>query len=277
VRILVTGAAGGLGRAFIDAAPSHHELIPLGHGEVDIADHDAVMRSVPALRPDLIVNLAALTDVDACEREPARALRHNALGPQSLALAARGCGAAILQVSTDFVFDGRKGSAYDELDAPAPLSVYGRTKLAGERFVRSLAPESFIVRSSFVFGGGGDYASAAVRRLADGEDAGGIDDRVGSPTFVRHLAERLIPLALTRRFGTYHLAGPEAASWYDMLDRARAVGGLPGRLHRQRSEELALAAPRPANSSLVSVLADAIGIPAFPSLDEAVKEFVGAL
>jgi dTDP-4-dehydrorhamnose reductase len=276
VRILVTGAAGGLGRAFIETAPSHHELIPLGHGDLDIADHAAVMRSIPGLRPDLIVNLAAFTDVDACEWDPARALRHNALGPQSLALAARECGAAILQVSTDFVFDGRKGSPYDELDAPAPLSVYGRTKLAGERFVRSLVPECFIVRTSFVFGGGRDYVSVAARRLAAGEDAGGIDDRIGSPTFVRHLAERLIPLALTRRFGTYHLAGPEAVSWYDVLDRARTVGGLPGRLHRQRSEELALVAPRPVNSSLVSVVADAIGIPAFPSLDEAVKELLSA-
>jgi dTDP-4-dehydrorhamnose reductase len=277
VRILVTGAGGGLGRAVLAVAPSHHDLVPLARAELDVGDHHAVMRTVPALRPDLVLSLAAFTDVDGCERDPARAARDNALGPQSLALAARACDATLLHVSTDFVFDGRKASPYDELDPPNPLSVYGRTKLGGEGFVRSIVPESFVVRTSYVFGNGRDYVSGAVRRLAAGEEAGGIDDRLGSPTFVRHLAERLIPLALTGRFGTYHLAGPEPGSWFHVLERARTVGGLPGRLARQRSEDLRLPAPRPSNSSLTSSFAAEIGVPPFPSFDEAVKELLGAV
>jgi dTDP-4-dehydrorhamnose reductase len=277
VRIAVTGAGGGLGRAFVAAAPSHHDLVPLAHEELDVGNHHAVMSRLVPLRPELIVSLAAFTHVDGCEADPARALRDNALGAQSLALAARSCGAILLHVSTDFVFDGRKGSPYDELDAPTPLNVYGRTKLAGEGFVRALAPEHFVVRTSFVFGSGNDHVSRAVRDLAEGRVAGGIADRTGSPTSVRHLAERLLPLALTGRFGTYHLAGPEPASWFDVLELARTLGGLPGRVREQTSAELDLPAPRPANSSLTSVFASEVGVPAFPSLDEAVKDLLGSV
>ena len=113
MRIVVTGANGGLGAAMIAAAPGHHEVIGLPHAELDIGDHDAVFRTIPALRSDLIVNCAGFTKVDATESEPARAFRDNAQGPHSLALAARASGAVLLHISTDFVFDGAKAGAYD--------------------------------------------------------------------------------------------------------------------------------------------------------------------
>ena len=185
MRLVVTGAGGGLGRAFLAQMPAHHEVHAFDHAALDIGDHDAVRQTIDPLRPDAIVNLAAFTKVDANETEPARAFRDNAIGPQHLALAARASGAVLLHVSTDYVFDGAKGAPYDETDEPAPLSVYGRAKLEGERFVRSIAPASFIVRVGYVFGGGDDYLTGAARRLAAGEDAGGLRDRVGSPTFVR--------------------------------------------------------------------------------------------
>jgi dTDP-4-dehydrorhamnose reductase len=161
------------------------------------------------------------------------------------------------------------------MDAPHPLSVYGRTKLAGEAFVRQLVPEHFIVRTSYVYGAGDDYASGAVERLRRGENAGGIRDRIGSPTFVRHLADRLLPLLLTGLFGTYHLAGSEPASWFDVLERARAIAGLPGTVESQELASLGLVAPRPANSALVSAYLDHIGVEPLPGLDEAVAEWIG--
>jgi len=271
MRIVLTGAGGGLGRAFLDVMPSHHDVVPLTRAELDIGDHHAVMQTIPALRPDLVLNAAAFTAVDANETDRARAFRDNAQGPHSLALATRVAGAMLLHVSTDYVFDGAKREPYDETDTPGPLSTYGRSKLAGERFVAQTHPETFIVRTGYVFGGGGDYLSGQLRRLRDGQDAAGLGDRVGSPTFVEHLAEQLLPLVLTQRFGTYHLAGPEAASWFEVLQRLCALEAMPGSVVAQRAVDLDLPAARPERSALVSVFVENLSLPAFPPLDEALR------
>lgn len=275
MKIVVTGAGGGLGRAFLAAAGGHHDVTALTHADLDIGDHHAVLGGVPPLGADLIVNCAAFTQVDANETDRARAFRDNAQGPQSLALAARMCGATLLHVSTDYVFDGAKAEPYDETDEPRPVSVYGRAKLAGERFVASTVTEHFVVRTGYVFGGGDDYLSGQLARLRAGEDAAGIEDRVGSPTFVAHLADRLLPLALTGRFGTYHLAGPEAASWFGVLQRLRDLGGFSGEVRPQRAGDIGLAAPRPERSALASVFVENLSLPGFPPLDEALGAMLG--
>src|SRR2546423_13771003 len=174
MRLVVTGAGGGLGRAFLAQVPKHHDVRAFTHAELDIGDHHAVMQAIPPLEPDAVLNFAAFTDVDACERDPSRAARDNALGPQSLALAARDCRAAIVHISTDYVFDGNKAAPYDEFDPPSPLSGYGRSKLAGEDLVRGANADHVVIRTGYVFGGGAGSLLGAVPAPPGGPVPGGV-------------------------------------------------------------------------------------------------------
>ena len=165
MRIVLTGAGGGLGRAFLGCVPSHHDVVPLTRADLDVGDHDAVMQTIPPLSPDLVLNAAAFTAVDANESDPARAFRDNAQGPHSLALAARVCDAMLLHVSTDYVFDGAKSIALRR-DRRAATAQHLRARQARRGAPRDpeRCREAFIVRTGYVFGAGEDYLSAAAAR-----------------------------------------------------------------------------------------------------------------
>lgn len=282
MRILITGGGGGLGRALQAVLRDEdHHVTAYTHAGLNIGDRGSVRAIVNEMRPDVILNAAAYTKVDACEHgdHVDDAIAGNVLGPRHLAEAAGGVGAVLVHVSTDYVFDGGKGTPYDERDPPNPISRYGAFKLEGETEVRERLDRHVIVRTGFVFGGGGDYLTGALRRLRSGTSAGGLVDRVGTPTYVRHLAERLLPLALTRRFGTYHLAGPEPTTWHDVLLRAKRVAALPGEVTEQRAAELGLPAPRPRNSALTSVLLGSMtdDVSPMPPLDVGLRALLNAL
>lgn len=214
MRVLITGAHGQLGRALARRAKGH-TVLALGRRELDVADL-AARDAIAAASPDVVINAAAMTNVDGCENDPDGAYRINALGARNVALGAAAAGADLVQVSTDYVFDGTKTEPYWEFDAPAPTSVYGASKLAGEVLVRAVHARAYIVRSAWLYGLGGSNFVTRILRLADERpQLDVVNTEVGSPTFCDDLAEGILALVQTGAYGTYHLANEGACSRFE--------------------------------------------------------------
>jgi len=284
MRVLVTGAAGQLGLDLVDAF-ADHDVTGLTRAQLDIGDEVAVAEAVAALRPQLVVNAAAATDVDGCESDPAAAHRGNALGPWWLARACERVGATLVTFSTDYVFDGVAplGPAglprgFVEHDAVAPLSVYGRTKAAGEQLVRETLREHHIVRTAWVSGARGRNFVRTMLRLADG---GGpvrvVDDQTGSPTATRDLAAAVRGLAVSGRYGTVHLVNEGSATWFDVAAAVFAEAGRDVDLGAQPSSAVARPAPRPSWSVLDTTHACALGVGPLPHWRDALGRLLDEL
>jgi dTDP-4-dehydrorhamnose reductase len=222
VRVLVTGAAGQLGRALISAVPSGVVLRAHSHAELDIADEAQVAAVFRDFTPELTINAAAFTRVDEAERAAEAAARANATGPRVLAAACRAAGGWLTHVSTDFVFDGRQGLPYDTQAQPNPLSVYGRTKLEGESAVRHELPgRSTVVRASWLYSAAGGFALRMLNLMRSRPQLQVVSDQVGAPTHAAGLAGTLWALSERRADGLWHWCDSGVASWYDF---AVAIG-----------------------------------------------------
>jgi dTDP-4-dehydrorhamnose reductase len=283
VRILLTGAGGQLGTdlAILIGRQSHHELVAADRQRLDIGDRDAVLAAVTSLRPDLIVNAGAWTAVDACEADPDRAWRVNAMGARHLAEAARLAGAHVVQVSTDYVFDGAKEQPYVEWDRPNPQSVYGRSKWAGEGEIQAQLSDATVVRTSWVCGRHGANMVKTILRLAAGVgELRFVDDQRGCPTFTEDLAAMIYRLGVGRVPGVFHVTNQGPTSWYGFArDVLAAAGADPARVVAITTASLdpPRPAPRPANSVLDNAALRASGIPLLADYHEPLVRVVGEL
>jgi dTDP-4-dehydrorhamnose reductase len=276
VRILVTGAAGQVGTAVAHALEGH-EVLAAARDMVDLAEREQVEHVVAAFAPDVIVNAAAVTNVDVCERDPERALAVNALGVRWLAQAAARHGAHVVHLSTDYVFDGQAARPYDEWDAPHPLSEYGRSKLGGEHELARHAPSWATVRTSWVFGNRGtDLVSWAFDAHDRGELQGVLADQVGIPTYAPDLADILARFAIERRQGLYHVtSGSEAVTRHEWIASALRDRGIdPSGVVALGPSDLDRPAPRPPFSALDNRALRLAGIPALRPWRDAVAEYV---
>jgi dTDP-4-dehydrorhamnose reductase len=262
VKILITGARGQLGQDLVTAFAGH-DVVALGRDVLDVGDRDSVLQVLGATRPDAVVHSGAWTAVDACESDPDRAFRVNALGTRHVAEGARAVGARVLYVSTDYVFDGTAPRPYHEWDDPNPVSVYGRSKLGGER---ELDPGSTTVRCSWVVGVHGSNMIKTILRLAAEHDQlTFVDDQHGCPTFTDDLARMIRQLVVARLPGTFHVTNQGPTTWFGF---ARAVIGAAGhdpeRVRPCSTSDMVRPAPRPANSVLDNAALRLSGIPLLP-------------
>jgi len=277
-KVLITGANGQLGHELVRATiAAGHEVVATSHETLDITDKAAVDAVMTETRPDVVIHAAAWTAVDACESDPEKALLVNGTATKFIADAAHAVGAHVVYISTDYVFDGSKTSAYDEGDATNPQSVYGSSKLAGER---ALGATDAIVRISWVCGFYGANMVKTILRLAEQPQLKFVDDQIGNPTFADDAAAMIVRLAIEKRPGTWHVTNQGEVSWYEFAREVLIAGGfdadkvVPIKTHE-------LQPPRPATRPFNSVLNNAslknAGIALLPDFREPLARLVSQI
>ncbi len=251
MKILVTGANGQLGHELVHATvAAGHEVIATSHETLDITDKLAVDAAIQAAQPDVVIHAAAWTAVDACESDPDKAMLVNGTATKYIADAAHAVGAHVVYISTDYVFDGSKTSAYDEGDTPNPQSVYGSSKLAGEQ---ALGPNDAIVRIAWVCGFYGGNMVKTILRLAEQPQLKFVDDQIGNPTFADDAAEMIVRIATEKRSGTWHVTNQGDVSWYEFAREVLMAAGFDAsKVAPIKTHELQ--PPRPAKRPFNSVL-----------------------
>ena len=291
MRLLIAGAQGQLARAMIELAPSAEDVtaFAVGRPALDLTAPSSVLRTLADFKPDVIVNAAAYTAVDRAEQEPDAAMALNAQGPRRLAEAVERMGALLIHISTDCVFDGAKPTPYVEDDATAPLSVYGRSKLAGEEAVRAAAPRHIILRTSWVFSPyGSNFLTRMIGLARERDELRVVDDRMGCPTYAPHLAAAILGVARAATaaphrgtWGTYHGAGTGSTTWCGFAREIMRVSGAHGGpsvpVVPITTAEYPTPAIRPVNSRLDSSKLTAVFDVGLPPWQQGVAECMARL
>jgi dTDP-4-dehydrorhamnose reductase len=253
LKVAICGAGGMLATDVREVFQQRgHEVVDLTINDLDITDISMVREKFSTIKPDVIFNAAAYTNVDGCESEPDLAYKVNSLGPRNLAIAANEAGAALVHISTDYVFGGVGNTPYREYDLTNPQSVYGKSKLDAELFVRNLCPRHYIVRTAWLFGINGNNFVRTMLRLAKERDTlTVVNDQLGSPTFTYDLAEAMADLIEKPTYGTYHLTNSGECTWFEFTREILRQAGIEGvEVKPMTTEQL----NRPANRPRYSVL-----------------------
>ena len=251
MRTLITGGRGQLGRSLEDAL-AQHQVSALGHGELDITDAKAVARALDKLRPELVIHAAAWTDTAGCESDPERAMLVNGEGARNVAEACARAGAAMVYTSSNEVFDGTAREPYREDDAPNPVNAYGRSKLAGERHVRSALERHYIVRTAWLYGAGRvSFPEKVLQMAAKTGRLKGVADEIASPTWTADLARGIAALIADASWGTYHLTNSGYCSRLEWIEEVLRIRGLTGvGVERSTQEEFGAPYRKPVFSAL---------------------------
>ena len=258
MKVAVTGANGQLGTdVCAEFRAAGHEVQEITHGMMDLSNADTTRELLVNSTPDVVVNTAAMHHVERCEADPASAFAVNALGARNLARLSNEIGFVLAHISTDYVFDGATHRPYTEHDTPHPLNVYGNSKLAGEHFVRSIAPRHFVMRSSALFGhapcrakGGLNFPQLMLKLARERGTVRVVNSEVVSPTYTVDLARALLNLVGTTQYGLYHAVSTNACSWFDFAAYVFELTATAATLQVAGADEFPAKVPRPAYSAL---------------------------
>ena len=279
MKAAIIGAGGQLGTDLVQAM-NGWDVVALRHRDVDVCDFSATRDALTTAAPDVVINTAAFHRVDECEAQAEKALQVNALAVRNLARICEDLRCALLQVSTDYVFGGEQRVPYAETDAPVPLNAYGVSKLAGELFVRRLCRRHFVVRTCGLYGiagssgKGGNFVETMVRLSKEGRAIRVVDDQVLTPTYTKDLAEKIVDLVRSERYGLYHITNHGSCSWYEFTKEIFRVLEVNPALAPTTAEAFGAAARRPAYSVLAHEAIAQIGLADLRPWTEAVADYL---
>jgi dTDP-4-dehydrorhamnose reductase len=279
MKVLITGAGGQLGSALQTtlATLTDHEVVALDRATLDITQFDQVREAIAAHRPGVVINAAAYINVDGAETDQAGAYKLNAVAPRNLAIATGELGIPLVHVSTDYVFDGLGAKPYHEFDSTNPLSVYGKSKLAGEQAVAALNPRHYIARTAWLYhhqpATGKNFPKTMLAQ-AHRDSVRVVSDQYGSPTYAPHLAEALAKLIATGAYGVYHLAGSGGTSWFALTRRLYQLFGVKTSVEPCATSEFPRPAVRPRYSVLTTIQEPEILLPVW---EEGLADFAKAM
>ena len=280
MKVLITGCQGQLGRELcrqigkLNQRPQQVEVVATDLDQLDITDAKQVQAMVTSEQPQVIINTAAYTKVDACETEERKAFQINALGARNLSVAASNIGAKILQVSTDYVFDGTGTTPIREYDPVNPLNVYGKSKALGEKLVIETNPRHFVVRTAWLYGDGHNFVRTMLKLASERDGLQVVNDQIGSPTSTVDLAGCILDLIQTESYGIYHGVCEGECSWYEFVKRIFTIKGINIKVKPIRTSELNQPARRPAYSVLENFMLDMIGLNTFRGWEKALKDYL---
>lgn len=275
LKVWIVGSNGQMGTALNDLIdPMEMEVLNTDKDELDITDTDEVLSYGEISRPDVIINCAAITDTELCEKEPELAYRVNALGARNLSIVARKIGAKIVQISTDDVFDGMSKVPYTEFDDTNPITVYGRSKRAGENYVKEFTHKHFVVRSNWVYGHGDSNFVTRLLKMADQKDSIAVAaDQFGSPTSAVELAKVILDLIKTNEYGTYHITCNGVCSRYEFASEVLKLAGKKVDLKPVTTAEAELSSVRPTYAVLDNFILRIINMYEMPDWKTSLEEY----
>jgi dTDP-4-dehydrorhamnose reductase len=276
LKVVITGANGQLGKELVGIFTNEgFETYGYTRNQLDITNQKQVQEILYKIKPDIILHSAAFTKVDLAELEPEKAYAINAYGTRNIAVASQELKSKLVYLSTDYVFDGSGTEPYNEFSITSPLSVYGKSKLAGEEIVKAMHSKYFIVRTSWVFGKyGSNFVKTMMQLGKERTEISVVEDQIGSPTYTFDLARCILELVHTKKYGIYHITNSGQCSWYEFAKTIFEELGMDVQVNPCTSSDFPRPAPRPAYSVLRNMSLNIEGIKGLRSWECSLKDFI---